>query len=720
MPLETYDLCPGGTGKKIKFCGCKDIVHSLDKAITAIEGDQRAAAIAQLNRLQESHPDRACVLALKAGCQFAADEFESAESTVASFISQYPDNPLALSQSAILHAVDGDLDNAVVKVQRALENSIDSLPYTVHEAIGIIGRLFVQRGNILAGRAHLVAHAAYSDEEDTRSAALLMRLHSLPEVPVLLKEDLSLDERPDDVPWGKAYDEAVELAERGAWLAAAERLTKLAEQHGSQPTLLKNIAILNSWMGRNEQAVAAWRSYASLDDISLDDAVESEATGQLLDKPNDDDLIDLVKITYPILDMEKLLERVASDKHFELLTTDPKQFGEDGQPPPRGLYVWLDRPQLASAENVSREDVPHISGQFAIFGRETDREPRIEVLVAKGSKFDQAHQDLKQNLDDLIGWEGEEEQVRRESRVSEIANSRFRFPSEVGMEERIEILAQDRRDFVLNRWPALTQGLFDGAAAQDVADDSTFRVRILAAILVSELSSVSSDLPPLDFNELREKLGLPKREKIDPWTMKEVDRCPLVRIPLLDLLKLGDDDLVELYLRAGRLGASEALRHLAEEVERRPSLDDKLDKVEVFEILAGLSNDNQKAFDYLNKARELAVASGASAVRWLLAELDMRLGRGEPDGVQELLRTIESKYIKEPGVGQELVQILVKHGLINPDGTPANMPRQAQAAGVGAESATPDESGKLWTPDGDAPESGGEEGESKLWLPGME
>lgn len=720
MALETYDLCPGGTGKKIKFCGCKDIVHSLDKVLTAIQGDQRAAAIAQLDRLQQSHPNRACVLALKASCLFRANEFEAAEPTVATFISQYPDNPLALTDSAILHAIDGDLDNAVTKLQRALENSGDSQIDSIGEAFGVIGRLFVQQGKILAGRAHLIAHAGFSDRDDVRSLTLLMRLHALPEVPVLLKDDLKIDDRPQDVAWGEDYDEAVRLSRQGIWLAAVEKLVELSQQYPSEPALLKGIAVINGWLGRSEQAVAAWRRYAALDGISLDDAVEAEATAQLLGKTRDEDMVDLVKITYPVLDMDSLLERLAADRHFERLGADPAQFVEEGQPPPKSVYLWLDRPEVTSAETVTRDQVPRVNGELAIFGRETDREPRLELMVTKGESFDEELGSLKQHLEGLLNWDGEETLQNRTTRSSEFARPTFRFPANLDFEQRREIVSEEYRDIYFNQWPAMKQGVFDGKAAQDICNDPEYRIRLLAAILLVELRTSPAPIQPLDFNELRENLGLPKREKIDPWTMSDVSRCPLVRIPLLDVLKLSDDDLVELYLRAGRLGAAEATLHVAEEIERRPSLDKKVDKVELYESLAELTKDDQKALDYIQKAREIAVATGASPARWLLAELEMRFQRGQPEGVEELLETIQRKYIREPGVGEELVQILVKFGLLNPDGTPTQVPQQ-QATAATAQPAADQGSG-LWTPESDAGKSGGSEeaGKSKLWLPGMD
>ena len=44
MDLDTNQLCPGGTGKKIRFC-CKDLVRELDKIVRLMEGGQRRAAL---------------------------------------------------------------------------------------------------------------------------------------------------------------------------------------------------------------------------------------------------------------------------------------------------------------------------------------------------------------------------------------------------------------------------------------------------------------------------------------------------------------------------------------------------------------------------------------------------------------------------------------------------------------------------------------------------
>ena len=44
MTIDPYAICPGGTGKKIKFC-CSDLVSELDKVQRMVEGDQRVACL---------------------------------------------------------------------------------------------------------------------------------------------------------------------------------------------------------------------------------------------------------------------------------------------------------------------------------------------------------------------------------------------------------------------------------------------------------------------------------------------------------------------------------------------------------------------------------------------------------------------------------------------------------------------------------------------------
>jgi len=189
-----------------------------------------------------------------------------------------------------------------------------------------------------------------------------------------------------------------------------------------------------------------------------------------------------------------------------------------------------------------------------------------------------------------------------------------------------------------------------------------------------------------------------------------------VRLGRVDVKKLSDEMLVDLYRRADHYRHIAALRKLAQEVISRPALDGQLDKAEVYGMLAQIEPDAEQAFGYLDRAREAAEAAGKSTASWDLAELAMRITRGDIAEADRLLHHIRDQHIREPGVAQALFEILAEAGIIGPDGKPTMPPAAAQQEGPGL--VVPGgaaEPGKLWTPDSDEPKPGGKK--SALWTP---
>src|SRR5688500_16887380 len=64
MPFDSYSACPGGTGKKIKFC-CSDLIGELEKVQRMIEGEQFVACLDHVAKLDTTHPNRPCLLSWK-------------------------------------------------------------------------------------------------------------------------------------------------------------------------------------------------------------------------------------------------------------------------------------------------------------------------------------------------------------------------------------------------------------------------------------------------------------------------------------------------------------------------------------------------------------------------------------------------------------------------------------------------------------------------------
>ena len=72
----------------------------------------------------------------------------------------------------------------------------------------------------------------------TQPVAMLSQVMRSSRVPLILKEDLRLEESPEDARWSKEFDEAKVMALRGAWRMAAERFQQLAEKAPTSPAIL--------------------------------------------------------------------------------------------------------------------------------------------------------------------------------------------------------------------------------------------------------------------------------------------------------------------------------------------------------------------------------------------------------------------------------------------------------------------------------------------------
>ena len=48
------------------------------------------------------------------------------------------------------------------------------------------------------------------------------------------------------------------------------------------------------------------------------------------------------------------------------------------EPPPMAVFLVLDREIPATAQNLSRDNVPKVLGEMLIYGKETDRPARVD------------------------------------------------------------------------------------------------------------------------------------------------------------------------------------------------------------------------------------------------------------------------------------------------------------------------------------------------------
>jgi hypothetical protein len=171
------------------------------------------------------------------------------------------------------------------------------------------------------------------------------------------------------------------------------------------------------------------------------------------------------------------------------------------------------------------------------------------------------------------------------------------------------------------------------------------------------------------------------------------------------------------YVRAAHYRHVTAIRRFSNEILQRPSLDQKVPKQEIYGQLAQIERDPQKALEYIDRARTAAEAAGQSSAPWDITEMTLHMSMGNLAEADRLMQHIRNEHIREPGVAQLLLQVLVDAGIVRPDGTPVMQPRaSAGEAPLSSGGTIPaSEAGKLWTPGAEAAPTGAKK--SVIWTP---
>src|SRR5205823_3875314 len=147
----------------------------------------------------------------------------------------------------------------------------------------------------------------------------------------------------------------------------------------------------------------------SIPGVPQQETVEAEALAQLLDRDLDGDTIDELKFEYAVNDIDRLLERLASDRRAQRLPTEllPRR---EGEVPPRGAFLIFDKALPTTGVDIAYEAVPAILATALVFGRETDRPARLE-FTANRHDLPTAQALLTELAGDSLGAAGPEQIV---------------------------------------------------------------------------------------------------------------------------------------------------------------------------------------------------------------------------------------------------------------------------------------------------------------------
>lgn len=708
MSADTYQLCPGGTGKKLKFC-CADLANEIPKLEKMIEAEQRLACLDQIQRLEEKHPDRACLLTLKTMVQGMLGRSDEAEATIRKFSKAHPQNAIALSQSALLAGQAGRMADAVAIFGRAMEHCPQEMPQIVYQSLTALADALLMTHQSLAALAILRAQVAFA-QQDSRVRQSLSSLERAAGLPLLIRDDTypELDPRRaglTEPSQQEAYIDALRHMFHVRYAQTIAKLEAIAGLNRQAAEVWRTLGYVRAYALDSVGAVQALRKFTELSPPA-DDAVEAEALAQLL---ADEDLIDHLYVEYPVSDADQVAAALVASNHTIEMPVDPRM-AEAGEPPPRAAYAITDRP-LTEDTGAAADAIPVVIARIALFGKQTDREARLEVSVTRPN-LDTARNLLATWLPNSLGAASEPEVVERRRLTAELTRAELQLPRGLTPERSRALQADVLRHRVLEVWPNTPLNSLAGKTPLEAAQQADARVRLGAALLNLELE-VETTGGRIDFAPLRQKLNLPPADRLDP-TGIDLERLPLARLRRLDFVRLSDEQLQIALERAAAFDLRIATKQAAEQIATRPALMNKLGPQRVYYVLASACEDPAEALQHLAAGRAAAAGDKESTIVFDLQELEIQVAQRNMPEVERLLNHVLKNHGSQPGVREAVGSMLMSAGIM------VVPPEQAGRGGPlpppGGPAESPAESGGIWTPDS---ARGGSQ-KSALWTPGMD
>ena len=693
MSIDIYQQCPCHEEKKIKFCCGKAVVEDLNDALAKHHSGQSQAALEQLERAMETMGPKDCLTTFKTFVQLAVQDVEGAETTNEAFLERCPEHPTGLQHRALIETMRGEIDQATLTLQGAMESITGTeLPVSLARAFESIGMAHVAKQNILAARAHL-SFALFLKGEDQRLQHLLHELYNPSGAVLFLKADHQLEAPVEGADWEKSYTNVHKAVGRGQFRRALGMLLQLNEQHPNQPQITKGIAVVTSMFAPLEAQIAAWRNVAAMETTRAQDAIEFHGLAEALTAmAGSEGYIDVNRCTWEIDDFEKVSEAAISSDAMVPMEPGPDHDPFDEGPAPRAGYLVLDKPKLRTADDLSMDNVPFSLGEVLLYGKQTDRSARVEMVCVGNSRFEDGIEVVK----NLIGLSGEPKTTAfdKVNQGSDAITWNWNLPEGTTREQHKELLVEMKK-IALSRWLELKHEFAGGKSVREAAGDAGLENWVQAKLLHLQQTANGEAFTPEAIDEVRSELGISKLEMLAPAEDEFLTPMQMCRI---DAEKLSDEQLLGYFQIATMTQNFTGLKQITPELLKREHIEGA--RRDICHInMARFSETHEEALGHFAQSRAEAGKIGAPLGILLVAEFEYRLRNGLEDKLDSLLQTIESRHMNEPGVEQELARLFQALG-IQPGAMPAGEPEaaDAQVADAGASGGSESSSG-LWIPD---------------------
>lgn len=732
MTIDTYAPCPGGTGKKIKFC-CADLVGDLEQLETLVGGDQTSAALDQVRRLADKHPGRACLLSLQAKLELSTRQFGAAATTTARFLEACPENPLALGQAAVTEVVSGRFQEAAALFDRCRETlgrSDDTATLPVQEIVRIAETLVqaaAQGGHVgfAQGIVEWLAEKGLVPADELR---LLGAIIGSAGVPPALRSQPPLEPLDGDSPWRFEFDTALGHARQWRLSKALTTFRSLRGVAGESRPLFANIALICEQLARPVEASEAWLAVARMPDLGADDAVEAVGRAIALETEADPDRSPHVRyatasapLVVPageegVTALELLEDRLRHDPRVDAAAIDRSQWTGRGAVPPRSVWRVYEQAVAPSAP-------PRLLASLLVFGRQTDREPEA-VLQGFSPDVAAARPVAESLLGCRFGDAGEIASIPGATPAAWLLAAQFQVMPEAAPTAAPKPgeccafdLAIERQRVALwerfaTEWPVTALPELLGRTPREAVADVEGRRRVEALVGEGE-ATARYDEATRAWHAIRVSLGLAPATTLS--CARPLDELPPLRWHRLDMGGVEPDQLRGVLVTAGEAGFERAAGLAATALAARSDATPE-DRWAALGVLEERAPTSVRRLEIIGELRRIAAALKANDGMLDVAEVRVRLQRGDQAEFVRLLEHMRRDHGRDPQVLQAFAEVLAEAGI--------DLSALA-AAGGGAPRAAPavtgtaaPEAGGIWTPGGSARQDPPSGEKKVIWTPG--
>ncbi len=716
--IDVYQLCPCGSGKKLKFC-CHAIVTEMVKVSELQQSHQYQAALTLHDTVEKKvQPrdvwSRAWVKTTKAFLLFSLGTVEEPRELVADVLDELPEHALAVAVNGVLALAADGYPAAMRPVYRAFQVAGPTQPHLTSHLAMALAQLMMAKGHFLGTRQYLNLAARLDPENEDAVKAFLEFVRDV-RLPYPLRDGYGLAPFAGNDHLKPQFDQAIRLAFQGCFSDAAKAFGGIVRQDQKQAALWWNIALCHTWAGEDPLAVEAFKA-AAANQTDFETAVDCLVLARQLRLPDAKARIPQLSATYRVESVAKLLTALDQKPEFVRVTIPPPD-PEETEPDPIAVYRLLDRdPNQVSAETLSPQNVAHVLGELVIFDRH-EESPALAHLTAYGrERLDAITAPFTTVAGELAIPEGapEEQGFLRSEHLPLVQD--WYFPENLTTAQLNDLRRANGKHLIEEVWPNVAQEALSGKTPQEAALLPELKFPLTAAVVDFDAFCEKNNLV-FDEAAMRTRLGLPAVAVTPLPPDSAIELVPVLRLRHTPLHDLPDEQLLRAADNVMRMGHSTLSIAAVGELLDRTGVQDKIDVPRMCMFLSRLCSrrlDFDAALAWVVRGKQACKDRKQpldALALWEVHELMLRSQRPGDPQIAPLANTLWNYYLpKLPEIREVVTGVLNELSLPGPwNGGSAGAAAVEPLAGAGVGSAA------LWTPEA---QTAGQP--SKLWLPGQD